>query len=111
MENKTLGEIIRHRREQSGFSIRELARRSDVSAPFLSDIELGRRFPSDEVLARFAKLFKIPLEDLKQYDTRESLISLKKLMDTNPTWGFALRKVAEKAAQGKISPEDLLKIK
>jgi transcriptional regulator with XRE-family HTH domain len=111
MENKTLGEIIKQFRLKAEFSIRELARRSDVSAPFLSDIELGRRYPSDEVLARLAKLFKTPLEELKRYDTRESISSLKKLMDTNPSWGFALRTVAERANQGKISPEDLMKIK
>ena len=103
--------MIRQFREATGFSIRELARRSKVSAPFLSDIELGRRFPSEEVLARFAGLFKIPLEELKQYDTRESLNSLKKLMDRSPSWGFALRQVAEKANQGKISPEDLMTMK
>jgi transcriptional regulator with XRE-family HTH domain len=108
---KTLGEIIKQMRENSDFSIREAARRCDVSAPFLSDIELGRRYPSEDVLARFAKLFKVPVEELKQYDTRESLISLKRLMDADPSWGFALRKVAERASQGKISPEDLLKIK
>ncbi|HXT39018.1 MAG TPA: helix-turn-helix transcriptional regulator [Candidatus Angelobacter sp.] len=110
MKTATLGEIIKQSRERTGLSIREFARRSDVSAPFLSDIELGRRYPSDEVLARFAKIFKTPIEELKRYDTRDSISSLKKLMDTNPSWGFALRTVAEKALRGKISPEDLMKM-
>jgi transcriptional regulator with XRE-family HTH domain len=82
-----------------------------MSAPFLSDIELGRRFPSEDVLTRVAKVLKVPLQELQQYDTRESLSSLKKLMDQRPAWGFALRNVAEKAVQGKISPDDLMKIK
>ena len=111
MEQKSLGEMIKHLRERTDISIRELARRSNISAPFLSDIELGRRFPSDEVLARLAKLFKIPVEELKQYDTRVSIDSLKKLMDQSPAWGFALRNVADKATQGKISPEDLMNLK
>ncbi len=109
MEFKSLAEAIKESREKLGVSIRELARLVDVSAPFLSDIELGRRFPSDEVLARLAKVFKMPIETLKQHDTRVSISSLKRLMDASPTWSFALRTVAEKATEGKLTAEDLLK--
>ncbi len=109
MDFKSLAEVIKENREKLGISIRELARLIDVSAPFLSDIELGRRFPSDEVLVRIAKTLKTPLEELKQHDTRVSINSIKRLMDTSPTWSFALRTVAEKATEGKLTAEDLLK--
>jgi transcriptional regulator with XRE-family HTH domain len=109
VEFKTLAQIIKETREKLGLSIREVARQIDVSAPFLSDIELGRRFPSDEVLIKLAKTLKTPVDDLKQHDTRVSITSLKKLIDTSPTWGFALRTVAEKATEGKLSAEELLK--
>jgi len=109
MEFKTLAEVIKESRGKIGISIRELARLTDVSAPFLSDVELGRRFPSDEVLARLAKVFKMPVDGLKQHDTRVSISSLKKLMDASPTWTFALRTVAEKATEGKLTAEALLK--
>jgi transcriptional regulator with XRE-family HTH domain len=106
---RSLADVIKENREKLGVSIRELARLIDVSAPFLSDIELGRRFPSDQVLAKLAKTLKVPLEVLKEHDTRVSVTSLKKLMDTSPTWGLALRTVAEKATEGKLTAEDLLK--
>ena len=111
MENKTLAEKLRELRQEADLSVREAARRCSVSAPFLSDIELGRRNPSADVLARLAKLFRVKLDDLKQYDARDSLSSIKRLMDSSPSWGFALRKVAERASEGKISPEELLKIR
>jgi len=46
LEVKILGELIRHAREEKGLSVRAAAERSSVSAPFLSDVELGRRTPS-----------------------------------------------------------------
>ena len=109
MDNRTLGEVLRELREKTDLSLRELARKLDVSAPFLSDVELGRRYPSDEVLAKLAKFFKTSLEELKRYDTRESIGSLKKLITTDPSWGFAFRTMAEKAKAGKISPEELIR--
>jgi transcriptional regulator with XRE-family HTH domain len=109
VEHKTLAQVIKEHRERAGISIRELARLTDLSAPFLSDIELGRRFPSDDVIGRFAKVFEVAPEEIKQHDTREAIASLKRLVDTNPTWGFALRTVAEKATEGKITAEELLK--
>jgi transcriptional regulator with XRE-family HTH domain len=109
VELKSLARAIKDAREEIGISIRELARLTDVSAPFLSDVELGRRFPSDEVLARLAKVLKTPLDALKQHDTRVSISSLKRLMDGSPTWSLALRTVAEKATEGKLTPEELLK--
>jgi len=109
MEFKSLAQVIKESRENLGLSIRQLARSVEVSAPFVSDIELGRRFPSDEVLGRLAKTLEMPVEALKQHDTRVFISSLKKLIDTSPTWSFALRTVAEKATEGKLTPEDLLK--
>lgn len=34
---------LRHARSQAGISLRELARQLGLSAPYISDIELGRR--------------------------------------------------------------------
>ena len=53
---KTLGEKIRELREERDLSLRELAKKLNLSAAFLSDIELGRRNPSDKVLSDLAKL-------------------------------------------------------
>ena len=109
MDHKRLADIIKETRENSGMSIRALARLAGISAPFLSDIELGRRFPSDEVLTRLAKCLRVSVEDLKQHDTRVSINALKRLVDSSPTWGFALKTMTERVAEGKLTPEELLK--
>ena len=44
----SLGERIHKLRDKAGLSLRKLADQIGISSPFLSDIELGRRFPSEE---------------------------------------------------------------
>jgi len=101
---KTLGERIRELREKQDFSVRELARKLKLSAPFLSDVELGRRHPSDEVLEKLAGLLATTVEDLKKYDARPPVQELKRIAATNPAMGFALRRVVDDG----VSPEELL---
>lgn len=101
---KTLGERIRELREQKDLSLRELAKRLGVSPAFLSDIELGRRYPSDEVLAKIAKELGESVASLKAYDTRPPVEELKRLAAANPLLGVALRRVVEK----KVSANDLI---
>jgi transcriptional regulator with XRE-family HTH domain len=67
---KTLGDRIRELREQQDFSVRELAKKLNVSAPFLSDVELGRRHPSEDVLERLASELETTTEELKKFDAR-----------------------------------------
>jgi len=93
---KTLGERIRELREEKDLSLRESAKKLNVSAAFLSDIELGRRFPSDDVLARIAKLLGESVDKLKSYDTRPPMEELKRMTASNPLMGVALRRVVEK---------------
>lgn len=42
-DDKTFGELLTFLREQKDITLRELARGIGVSAPFLSDVEKGRR--------------------------------------------------------------------
>jgi len=46
------GSSLRKRRQLTGVTLRELARRIKVSAAFVSDIELGRRQPSAFTMER-----------------------------------------------------------
>lgn len=101
---KTLGERIRELREAQDSSVRELAKKLKVSAPFLSDIELGRRHPSDEVLQRLAVALGTKVDDLEKYDTRPPIQELKRIAANDPAMGFALRKVVDEG----ISSEQLL---
>ncbi len=103
---KTLGQRVRELREERDFSLRELARKLDVSAAFLSDVELGRRHPSEKVLARIAQLLRTSLEDLREFDTRPAVEELRRLASADPAYGFAFRQILEK----EVSPQELLEL-
>lgn len=101
----TLGERIRELREVQDLSLRELAGKLDLSAAFVSDIELGRRYPSEKVLAAIAKMLGASLEELEKHDSRAPVEGLKRLASTNPAYGKAFRTIVD----NKIDPDDLLK--
>jgi len=67
-----------------------LANKVGISSLFLSVIELGRRFPSEEIFAKLAGALNAPLEDLKQHDNREPIADIKRLMDSDPKLGPVL---------------------
>ena len=95
-----LGEHIRALREKKDFSVRELARRLDLSAAFLSDVELGRRHPSTDVLRKLALELDTTVAVLRQHDARPPITELRRIAASNPTMGFALRKVVEDGVEG-----------
>ncbi len=103
--SKTLGERIRELREAKDLSLREFAVKLGLSAAFVSDIELGRRYPSNKVLSDMAKILGTSVEELRKYDTRAPVEDLKRLASSNPAYGLAFRTIVDK----KIKPEDLLK--
>jgi transcriptional regulator with XRE-family HTH domain len=104
----SLGQRLHELRDRADLSLRELAKKVGISGPFLSEIELGRRFPSEEILAKLARALNVPLEDLKKYDNREPIADLKRLMDSNPKLGFAFRTVVEKVKSGELTAEDII---
>jgi transcriptional regulator with XRE-family HTH domain len=85
MIETSLGQRLHQLRDKADLSLRELATKVRISSPFLSDIELGRRFPSEEILAKLASALNVPLEDLQQYDNRGPIADLKRLMDSDPS--------------------------
>jgi transcriptional regulator with XRE-family HTH domain len=107
---KTLGERIRELREELDLSLRELARSLDVSAAFMSDVELGRRYPTEEMLAKIAKKLRTTLEDLQSHDSRAPVDELRRLASSDPAFGFALRRVVDRITDDKLTPEELLKM-
>jgi transcriptional regulator with XRE-family HTH domain len=107
---KTLGERIRELRAAKDLSLREFAKKlGGLSAAFLSDIELGRRHPSDKVLAEMAHVLGSTVEDLRAHDARPPVEELKRLTSTDPAWGLAFRRVLKQVAEEKILPEELLR--
>ena len=102
-----MGRKMRELREAAGISLRELAREAKVSAPFLSDIELGRRFPKDETLTFIANRLGVALETLKEHDNRSAINDLKRMADSAPSLGFAFRSMVEQVNAGTLTPDEI----
>ena len=102
---KTLGERIRERREELDLSLREFAKQVNCSPPFISDIEHGRRFPSEQVLEAMAQALRLKLAELQKLDPRPPMEELKRMAESNPTYAFAFRTMVA----NKTNAEDLLR--
>jgi transcriptional regulator with XRE-family HTH domain len=59
-----VGSFIRSQRETAHVSVRQLAERSGVSNPYLSQVERGLRKPSADVLNQIAKALRLSAEVL-----------------------------------------------
>ncbi|OBI95338.1 helix-turn-helix domain-containing protein [Mycobacterium asiaticum] len=59
-----IGSFIRAQRETAQVSMRQLAERSGVSNPYLSQVERGLRKPSADVLRQIAKALRVSAEVL-----------------------------------------------
>jgi transcriptional regulator with XRE-family HTH domain len=60
----SIGAFIREQREQAQVSVRQLAKLTGVSNPYLSQIERGLRKPSAEILQQIARGLRISAEQL-----------------------------------------------
>lgn len=106
--HQSLGDKIKEARLKSGQSLRKFAENIKITPAFMSDIELGRRFPSDDVLQKIAAALQIPFSELKASDVRESLTDLRKLIHENEEWGLAFRAVSEQVKSG-LTPQELIR--
>ena len=64
MPEKTLGEFIRDRRIELKTGLRSLAKVVEITPSYLSDIEYGRRVPSDDVLRKIAVQLTLEFDEL-----------------------------------------------
>src|ERR1700680_3823710 len=99
-----IGPHIRRRRDELDLSLRELAKKLDCSPAFISDIELGRRHPSDKVLIEMARVLKVKVEELREMDVRAPIDEIKRITQNDPTFALAFRSVIDK----NISAHELL---
>jgi transcriptional regulator with XRE-family HTH domain len=95
---------MRRRRDKLDLSLREFAKQLDCSAAFISDIELGRRHPSEKVLAHIARVLDVKLEELQAMDERPPIEDIKRLTQSDPRFALAFRTMIDK----KVSAEELL---
>ena len=103
---KTFGEFVREKRDALDISLREFARKlGDISPAHISDIENGRRYPSDELLRKMSQVLGVSIAELEKHDSRPPVEELKRMVQKDPTYGVALRRLAET----KIDSKELLK--
>ena len=101
------GARLRELREQKNISLRELAKKIGVSGAFLSDIELGRRFPSQDKIDLLAKEIGVLAEELRQYDFRDEAETIRKMMFSDPKAGMAFRTLKDKLTRG-ANPQEIM---
>jgi transcriptional regulator with XRE-family HTH domain len=92
-------------RDERDLSLRELAKRLGCSAPFLSDVVHGRRYPSDEMLGKIALELGVSEGDLREHDLRPPIDEIKRRSRADPKLAVAFRTVIEK----NVSGEELMK--
>ncbi len=98
-----LGATIRFLRKKKDYSLRDLAQRVGVTAPFISDIERGMRFPSEDIFVKLAAELGANIEDLRQLDPRAPLEELRQLAEDDPRYSIALREFVKQ----RVRPEEL----
>ena len=99
----TLGEAIRLLRAERQMTLRALADKIGVSAPFLSDVEHGRRQTNQ--YEAIAEALDVSIDDLRELDGRVPM-ELKKWLGENPQLVALLKDIRD---SGKPIPIDALR--
>jgi transcriptional regulator with XRE-family HTH domain len=73
-QNGAVGVRIKALREAMDFSLRDLAERSGVSAPMLSQVERGETSPTLSIAERIASGLELTLSQLLRLDEREHVV-------------------------------------
>jgi len=74
-EHKTSGEVLRTLRKQRGEPLRVVAAAIEVDPTLLSKIERGQRFPTEAQVAKLAKYFGVPLDELAAYVIADRIVT------------------------------------
>jgi transcriptional regulator with XRE-family HTH domain len=103
-DSKSLGDLIREARTPKG-SLRDFAKKLDITPSYLSDIENDRRIPAEEVLRRIAELLELDFDELMAKAGRFGE-DAERYMRKHPTVGVLFRKLSE----SKAPDDDLAKL-
>lgn len=90
----TLGQFIRDRRQELGFTVRHFAELIGVKPPHVTDIEADRRRPGPEVLSKIANVLDVRLEELQTLDPRIPP-EVRQWMDSEPRVSSLLRQIRQ----------------
>lgn len=103
-DSKTLGDVIREARTPKG-SLREYAKKLDITPSYLSDIENDRRVPAEDVLRRIAELLELDFDDLMARAGRFGE-DADRYMRKHPTAGVLFRQLSD----SNLAEDDLAKL-
>ena len=113
-----LGAFLREKRQNKGLSVRKVceainANANDISTEmvsptYLSDIETGRRAPSDRALKNICTVLKITEEEVAKHDMRVPAQEIRDLATANQLYGKAFRRIVSGIQQNNISADELL---
>lgn len=101
---KTLGEIIRGARIPKG-SLREFAKKFDITPSYLSDIENDRRVPAEDVLRQIAGVLALDFDELMARAGRFGE-EADRYMRRHPTAGVLFRQISD----SNLPEDDLTKL-
>lgn len=101
---KTIGEIIAEARKQSGLSLRAVAGRVPISFTYLSEIEKGKRMPSEKVIKSLSEQSELSLDfDHMMAHSGRIGEEAEAYLEKHPAFGKVIRVVAKK----KLNDEQL----
>lgn len=100
--DKTLGEVLYDARVAADLSLRDLAKKLNISPSYISDIENARRVPSEDVMKQLAEALELNFDDLMARAGRVGE-QAERYLKQHPTAGALFRKISDKRP-----PEDVL---
>ena len=106
MNQRTLGEFIKERRQFRELSQRKLAEMIGLkAASHLCDVENGYRQLGEEHLPLLAKALDVTMEELQNHDPRAPLTQAQKLIERDPAYITSLNRMVRMA--GELSPQEI----
>jgi transcriptional regulator with XRE-family HTH domain len=104
-DTRTFGDWIREARVARDLSLRELARLLKIAPSYLSDIENGRRIPSEEVTRELSRVLELDFDELMAVAGRVG-VDTERYLRRTPAAGALFRKISE----GRLSDADLRRL-
>jgi transcriptional regulator with XRE-family HTH domain len=101
-----MGQYLRELRDKRDLSLREFAKKLGCSAAFVSDVELGRRYPSEDVLSNMARILGVTVADLKSHDVRAPIEEIKRVTANDPRYAVAFRTIIDSG----VTPDQLMRL-
>lgn len=74
---------LKELRDEKGFSLSELSRKTGISKSYLNEIEKGKKYPKTEKITRLADVFEVSYESLVSLNLNKRLSPISDLIKSN----------------------------